>query len=619
MRKFKLIPQYKQFTFEILKLKIMKRFIQPLYALAFLGMMSMTGCSLAKMIKMSKDQKLTVTPNPLELHGDSVSFELSALLPVNLLRKGKVYSVAPTYKYQDQSIKLKEIAFRYEDFPNQKNQQPEIKERFSFAYKDEYKRGDLVLQGIASDQNGKSKSTLEMPYAKGVITTSRMVRDVYRPTYIDRGYNNKEELEPTNVNFFFEQGKSNLRKSEIKGNSGKFLDAFIAAKNVTRTVVITGMHSPEGTERKNTSLAQDRPSEIEKYYRAQMKKFKYGTAADSINFIIKPVVRDYAEFKKAVSDDTKLSSEQKSEIMGIVDGAGSFEDKEMSLQRLSYYKMISKDIYPKVRTAKTEILTVKVKKSDATIVALSKGIADGTLADTSLTDAELAFGAMNTPVLEDRAAIFKAATKKDDSWQSHNNLGATYLELAAKTSDKNERIKFADMAITNLQISKTKQDSPEVNSNLACAMMMKNEGFETALGNLKKVLDANPSAEVRSNASAMKGVLEIKTVKYKDAITSLGATEQSADVKFNKALAQLLDRQFSQAKTSFSEVTGENPGDAKAAYLAAVTAARLGNESDVFNNLRKAISLDNSLKAYALEDLEFLNYFNSAGFMDVLK
>jgi hypothetical protein len=47
------------------------------------------------------------------------------------------------------------------------------------------------------------------------------------------------------------------------------------AKNVTRTVTITGTHSPEGAERINTKLSEERAAAIEKFYRAQMKKYDY--------------------------------------------------------------------------------------------------------------------------------------------------------------------------------------------------------------------------------------------------------------------------------------------------------------------------------------------------------
>src|ERR1043166_4872636 len=128
-----------------------------------------------------------------------------------------------------------------------------------------------------------------------------------------------------------------LRTSEIKSAKGKQLDAFIAAKNVTRTVTITGTHSPEGTERKNSKLANERAAAIEKFYRAQMKKYDYQAKADEIKFIQKP----------------------------IVDGGTDFESTEKQLQKLAGYKKVLKEVYPGLRTAKTEILTLKAKKTDA--------------------------------------------------------------------------------------------------------------------------------------------------------------------------------------------------------------------------------------------------------------
>jgi hypothetical protein len=57
--------------------------------LAILGLSTslITGCTLSQMIKMAKDQKLTVAPNPLEVHGEStlsILFTKQVKLP-NLL------------------------------------------------------------------------------------------------------------------------------------------------------------------------------------------------------------------------------------------------------------------------------------------------------------------------------------------------------------------------------------------------------------------------------------------------------------------------------------------------------------------------------------------------------
>ncbi len=58
-----------------------------LIAILFAGLVLVNGCALKQMVKLAKNQELTVTPNPLEVHGDSVAFEMTALLPLKMLKK----------------------------------------------------------------------------------------------------------------------------------------------------------------------------------------------------------------------------------------------------------------------------------------------------------------------------------------------------------------------------------------------------------------------------------------------------------------------------------------------------------------------------------------------------
>jgi hypothetical protein len=70
-----------------------------LYAFLLVGALTFTGCTLPQMIKLAKEQKLEVTPNPLEVHKDTVVFSLSANLPVKMLKKGTAYTLNTFYKY----------------------------------------------------------------------------------------------------------------------------------------------------------------------------------------------------------------------------------------------------------------------------------------------------------------------------------------------------------------------------------------------------------------------------------------------------------------------------------------------------------------------------------------
>ena len=70
-----------------------------LNAVILLAVLTLSGCSITKMAKLASDQQLTVNPTPLELHGDSVNFDLSATLPVKMLVKETEYIVNVVYSY----------------------------------------------------------------------------------------------------------------------------------------------------------------------------------------------------------------------------------------------------------------------------------------------------------------------------------------------------------------------------------------------------------------------------------------------------------------------------------------------------------------------------------------
>ena len=66
----------------------------------------MASCSLKQMTKMAEEQELKVNPSPLELHGDSIIFDMSATLPVKMLKKNKVYTLKTWYAYGDPTEQL---------------------------------------------------------------------------------------------------------------------------------------------------------------------------------------------------------------------------------------------------------------------------------------------------------------------------------------------------------------------------------------------------------------------------------------------------------------------------------------------------------------------------------
>ena len=601
----------------------MRKFI---YALFTIGVLTFYGCAMNQMMKMAKDQQLTVDPDPLEVHADKVNFEISAVLPVKMLKPNLSYSVEPSYDYADKSAKFDEIKFVANEFPNRDSQQPRVSQKFEMPYDSEMDRGSLAVVGWGTnDKNGKQKGPTEkMEIAKGLITTSKLVKPAYYGAYVSYDYKDEtvdgwtpdEELEPTNVNFYFLQGSSVLRSSEKTSDRGKFFQAFIAEKNVTRTVTITGTHSPEGPERINSNLSKNRAEVIEKYYRQMMDRYDYMGAAESIKFVLKPVIEDWTEFKMALEKYDGIDQAAKSEILSIVNGSGSFEQKEDALHKLPSYKSIFKDIYPDLRSAKTEILTVIEKRSDAEIATLAKQIAEGKLPADTLSYGELAYAAYLTPSLKEKAAIYEATVKTYDNWAAHNNLGAVYLNMAIEGEGNMNT--NTEKAVTQFEISLNKKNTAYAKGNMGSAELMQGN-IEKAYASVSDAVAMNPPSKIVYGFNGTKGSIEIMMAQYSDAVKSLSNAADNADNLFNKGLAQVLAKDYQNAIITFDELSDKDGDYAMAYYGAAIASSRLGKSSDVVDNVKKAVNSDPELKSKAAGDLEFAKFASDSNFIDAVK
>ena len=564
--------------------------------------MMLSSCKLNKMIKLAQENDLKVNPNPLEVHGGEVPFEMSAVLPPKMLPAKTSFTLNTIYQHgEDQEIAVGSVEFTADDFPNSSTTTSRKSENFEFPYAEGQNPGTLYIEGVAKDtRNGKSKTSDRLSVAQGLVLTSLWVQNVSMATYADHGYDDREELVPTNVNFYFDQGRSNLRTSltyDGKSNASKReeLGAFIAEKNVTKTVTITGTHSPEGTETINTDLSENRAGEIEKFYRQRMASYDYKGAADSIEFILKPVIQDWNAFKTVLSSYDGIDDDAKGQYTNIINGSGTFEEKEKEMRKFLTYKKVFDDIYPGLRSAKTEVLTVKSKKSNAEIAVLAKSITNDEVEADTLTNEELLFSATLTPSLEEKAAIYKAAADNSGTWQAHNNLGAAYLEMGK-----------LDEAATQLEIAANKNaESAMIKANMGALQALQMD-FEKAYATLNEATGG--SNETSAKINAMKGAIEVRMGEYDKAKASFASAELNNAVNLDKGLAFILSGDASQANGPLSEVTEDDNLQSVAAYLMAVAAARDNNADGVGSNLKKAVAIDPSLKDTALNDLEFKNH-----------
>ena len=147
---------------------------------------------IAEIFKASELQKIVLTPNPLELHGDSVSFEISITLPIKMLREKSRYVADFYYAIGDvtkarRGIKPPLGAFKIDTLILEGHQFVKLKKphtirkKMTLAYHDTLALG--YLQVYVTAREGKRHKILgpttvlsqEKPVI-GVIATSRLVK-----------------------------------------------------------------------------------------------------------------------------------------------------------------------------------------------------------------------------------------------------------------------------------------------------------------------------------------------------------------------------------------------------------------------------------------------------------
>lgn len=587
-----------------------------------------SSCSLQSVINKSSDQQLAVSPAPLELHGDSVRFSLDATLPPKMMKKKVTYALTPRYEYQGGVYNFDEPVVFDGDQMDRRDSAEQQKSYF-MPYRDEMNGGNLTVVGRASHKkSGKTLSTPEMTLTQGVITTPQLVRigqfapDEDIPTvgyFMDHNYDNLEELEPIEVEFFFEQGSSVLRPSEVNSDRGEFLKAFIASENVTKTVTITGTHSPEGSERVNRDLSKNRAEVIEKFYREEMQPYDYRDEAGDIQFILLPVVDDWSDFRLLLASYDKISPQQKEAYQNIMYGPGDFDEKERQMQKLPSYKTVFQDLYPQLRIAKTEILAAKEKKTEAEIAVLAAQIVRGDARGDELTEEELAFAASINPSWNEKVAIYEAQARIHNSVPAYNNLGVAYLNQANRTADRTAKNNLLSQAQKALHQAITMEESAAAYHNLGHSHLLAGDYVSAyeAFYKASPLSEGNESLKRFNDASL--GAVGILSGDYKLAGLHLANAPENEVNLFNKGLAFLLAGDYRNARNAFEESAIVNRSYGYGFYGLALVGARSGDEMLLYENLKKAVQNNTYLKNRAATDLEFRAFRNKAGFREAIR
>ena len=252
--------------------------------LSLVVLVLVSACNpLKKMIKLSEQQQINVNPDPILMKGGNVVFDVETTLPVGMLPKGTSY----TLNFEYDGKEAGSLEFKASDYPNSKSTVSKASKTVSFPFDNSMIDNPQKLSVTGNAKviaTGSNLNTESSVLADGVNSTQRFNEawNLQTPKAYP-GYTDAEETEVTTVDFYFNQGSAYLRGSEKKSDRGEQFSAFVAEKNITKGVNVTGAHSPEGSTKVNESLAARRAATIEKYYRAEMDRYDYKGEAQERN------------------------------------------------------------------------------------------------------------------------------------------------------------------------------------------------------------------------------------------------------------------------------------------------------------------------------------------------
>ncbi len=545
--------------------------------------MSCLGCGLEKMASDYNKVVYEQTPTIPEVHGGQLSVDLKGTFPEKYFAKKAIVEITPVIIDENGvESKLKSITLQGEQATGGDatiffESGGEFTYSDKILYTDEMLNSTLELRALATLEDD-NKVLGPVTIASGVITTSMRVQNDEIVAVADHGYKEVETVSET-ATIYFLVNKSNIRTTEKSDDDVKKLQDFIKQGYKTESFVVKSSASPEGKEKINSELSDDRQNSTLTYAKYLLKKLQADGSAEDDNYNLSSTGADWNGFNKLVE---KSTIDEKSTILSLSNRNKEKTQKERGelLQDMAQvYDALEGDVLQYLRKSEITINSYLPKKTREEIVLLS-------LTDPShLSVEELLYSATLEENKSNLIDIYNNVIELHNDWRAYNNIACIYL----LEMDKENAIDYLNQAIEN-----GGANNPDVLNNLGIVASWD--------GDLVKAEEFFNKANASNHNKA---ILSIKKGDYRSASRYYRGQET-----YNATLATILNGDNNSACTQ---------NTAQCYYLNAIAGARSGNENRVFTNLEKAINSNSDYKNQAEKDLEFLNYRENEKFISLTK
>tara|TARA_R110001592_G_scaffold178589_3_gene419721 strand:- start:161 stop:1879 length:1719 start_codon:yes stop_codon:yes gene_type:complete len=560
-----------------------------LLALAVVTSTAFMACNpLAKMIKRQGEVNYELTPDPVEMHGDSIAISINGSFPEKYFNKKVSAKVTPVIVYGENAVEFAAFNLKGEDSEAEGSViNYEKGGSFSHTAKIPYTEGmevatvELRATGMYKT---KTKDLDPRKVADGTIITPKMVMSADK-AIIGADQFKKFTLEDNNVVINYLVNNSVVRGSEMNDADIKDLKTKMKAykedvKMEFNSMVIDAYASPEGEISKNDNLANERAESASKAIMNLFKSAKIETTADFAKLTGKG--EDWDGFKTLMNESDIKDKEL---IIRVLETYSDLNKREEEIKNLAAtYTEVAKKILPQLRRSQVNVIMKHHNLTDDEIKVLVDSKID------SLDAEQMLYAATLYTDDAKKESIYKSFVAKfPQDWRGPNNIGYLYVGQNKIADAKAEFDKAAGMAATNAIVNNNLGVCERLNGNLDAAMAY----YEKAAG---------AGSEVGPN----KGIINIIKGDYASAVSNYSGVKS-----FNAALANLLNGNNAVAAI----IDGSADKDeADAYYLKAIAGARGGDKNMLVNNLKSAVAKDAGLKSKAKTDAEFIKFREDAEF-----
>jgi len=548
--------------------------------------------------KMKKTQKVitySLSPNPLEMHADSVVINVTGKFPEKYYKKKVVCEITPVLKSAGGTeIPLKTIKVQGEKV-QENNTVIKMLTGGGFSYTDKVA---YTPDMRVCDVNVKIHAVVKKKFVdfdpveigKGTIATPGLLEKDSK-AILAKDHFQRIIPETKEADILYVINQANIRPAELSKDEMKALKKYLddAQKNPRKdikSVNISSYASPDGTEELNTKLSGNRGTSATGFLKNEFKKFDKAKQAGFFNE--KTTAEDWDGFQKLMQSSDIADKDL---IIRVLTMYSDPIQREKEIKNMSKaYTQVADKVLPKLRRSNFIANVDSIGRSDKEL--------DSTF-DASpqvLSIEELLFTATLTKDLNRQLKIYQAAASQYPSdWRGFNNAGMVLIQQEKAAEAKAELEKAKSLAAGNTII---------LNNLGACAL--KEGDFIKAEEYCKSAGGAGP--EVNYNL----GICAVKKADYTGAVTYFGSY-----CTFNAALAKLLTANPDAASKAID--CAEDKDRDMMYYLKAVIGARQANTDLMYNSLRAAISKNAKLANDAKTDMEFFKYFNDDTFKSIVK